>query len=73
MEEAREFVAEAKANPGKFRVGTPGEATSSHLNLEVLMHVAGVKFTTCRTADGANRHRLCSADISRRWSPSREK
>ena len=31
---AREFVAEAKANPGKFRVGTPGESTSSHLNLE---------------------------------------
>lgn len=42
---AREFVAEAKANPGKFRVGSPGEGTSSHLNLEEFMHVTGVKLT----------------------------
>ena len=41
----QEFVAEAKANPGKFRVGTPGEGTSSHLNLEEFMHVTGVKLT----------------------------
>ena len=42
---AWEFVAEAKANPGKFRVGSPGEGTSSHLNLEEFMHVTGVKLT----------------------------
>lgn len=42
---AKEFVAEARANPGKLRVGTPGEATSSHLNLESLMHAAGIKLT----------------------------
>lgn len=42
---AREFVAEAKANAGKFRVGSPGEGTSSHLNLEEFMHVTGVKLT----------------------------
>ncbi len=42
---AREFVAEAKANTGKFRVGSPGEGTSSHLNLEEFMHVTGVKLT----------------------------
>ena len=41
----QEFIAEAKANPGKMRVGSPGEGTSSHLNLEELMHVAGVKMT----------------------------
>ena len=41
----QEFIAEAKANPGKMRVGTPGEGTSSHLNLEELMHVTGVKAT----------------------------
>ena len=41
----QEFVAEAKANPGKMRVGTPGEGTSSHLNLEEFMRVAGVKLT----------------------------
>jgi tripartite-type tricarboxylate transporter receptor subunit TctC len=39
------FVAEAKANPGKMRVGSPGEGTSSHLNLEALMYAAGVKLT----------------------------
>src|SRR6185436_18101135 len=32
----QEFVAAAKAQPGKLRVGTPGEGTSSHLNLEEL-------------------------------------
>ena len=40
-----DFVAEAKASPGKFRVGTPGEATSSHLNLEEFARVAGIKLT----------------------------
>lgn len=42
---AQEFVAEAKGNPGKFRVGTPGEGTSSHLNLEEFMRLAGIKLT----------------------------
>jgi tripartite-type tricarboxylate transporter receptor subunit TctC len=41
----QEFIAEAKANPGKMRVGSPGEGTSSHLNLEELMHVTGTKMT----------------------------
>lgn len=39
----QELVTEAKANPGKLRVGTPGEGTSSHLNLEELMRLAGIK------------------------------
>ena len=39
---AQEFIAAAKAAPGKLRVGTPGEGTSSHLNLEELKRVAGV-------------------------------
>jgi tripartite-type tricarboxylate transporter receptor subunit TctC len=39
----KELIADAKANPGKIRVGSPGEGTSSHLNLEELMHHAGVK------------------------------
>ena len=42
---ARDFIAEAKASPGKLRVGSPGEGTSSHLNLEELMHVTGTKLT----------------------------
>jgi tripartite-type tricarboxylate transporter receptor subunit TctC len=39
----QELVADARANPGKIRVGSPGEGTSSHLNLEELMYHAGVK------------------------------
>jgi len=38
-----DLVADAKANPGKVRVGSPGEGTSSHLNLEELMHKTGTK------------------------------
>lgn len=30
----QEFMAAAKANPGKLRVGSPGEGTISHLTLE---------------------------------------
>jgi tripartite-type tricarboxylate transporter receptor subunit TctC len=41
----QEFVNAAKANPGKFRVGTPGEGTGSHLSLEQLAAAAGFKFT----------------------------
>jgi len=41
----QEFIAEAKANPGKMRVGSPGEGTSSHLNLEELMYVTGTRMT----------------------------
>jgi tripartite-type tricarboxylate transporter receptor subunit TctC len=42
---ARNFVAEARSSPGKLRVGSPGEGTSSHLNLEEFMHVTGIKVT----------------------------
>ena len=42
---AQEFIEEAKSNPGKMRVGSPGEGTSSHLNLEELMHVTGARLT----------------------------
>src|SRR5688572_26507853 len=39
----KELIAFARANPGKVSVGSPGEGTSSHLNLEQLMMAAGVK------------------------------
>ena len=39
----QDLIADAKANPGKLRVGSPGEGTSSHLNLEELMRLADVK------------------------------
>ena len=41
----QEFFAAAKANPGKFRVGSPGEGTSSHLNLEEIKRLADVNLT----------------------------
>lgn len=39
----QDLLNDAKANPGKLRVGSPGEGTSSHLNLEELMRVTGTK------------------------------
>jgi tripartite-type tricarboxylate transporter receptor subunit TctC len=39
---AQDFLAAAKAAPGKLRVGSPGEGTSSHLNLEELKRLADV-------------------------------
>jgi tripartite-type tricarboxylate transporter receptor subunit TctC len=41
----QEFISAGKASPGKLRVGSPGEGTSSHLNLEELKRLAGVNFT----------------------------
>ena len=38
-----QLVQEAKAKPGTVRVGSPGEGTSSHLNLEEFMRLAGIK------------------------------
>jgi len=40
---AQDMIADAKGNPGKLRVGSPGEGTSSHLSLEELMRVTGTK------------------------------
>ena len=39
----QELLSDAKDHPGMIRVGSPGEGTSSHLNLEELMFHAGVK------------------------------
>ena len=41
--DVKDLVADAKANPGKLRVGSPGEGTSSHLNLEEFMAQTGTK------------------------------
>jgi tripartite-type tricarboxylate transporter receptor subunit TctC len=40
---ARDLLADAKTNPGRVRVGSPGEGTSSHLNLEEFMQQTGVR------------------------------
>src|SRR3954470_9699733 len=39
----QDLIADAKANPGKLRIGSPGEGTSSHLNLEEFMRQTGTK------------------------------
>lgn len=41
--DVRDLIEDARANPGKVRVGSPGEGTSSHLNLEELMFRTGTK------------------------------
>ncbi len=40
-----EFVAYAKANPGKINYGSSGNATITHLNCEILNLEAGIKLT----------------------------
>ena len=42
---AQEMVADAKKDPGKVRVGSPGEGTASHLSLEQFMVEAGARMT----------------------------
>ncbi|HTQ76277.1 MAG TPA: tripartite tricarboxylate transporter substrate binding protein [Burkholderiales bacterium] len=41
----QDFVEDAKRNPGKMRVGTPGEGTASHLNLEEFIFRTGTTMT----------------------------
>ena len=42
---AQEFLALARANPGKFNFGSPGIGTTGHLALAYFMHLANVKIT----------------------------
>ncbi len=41
----KEFIALAKASPGKFNHGTPGNGTPQHIAFEVFNHAAGVQVT----------------------------
>ena len=40
----KEFVAYAKANPGKIRMGSPGNGTYSHMTQLALMDLAGIDY-----------------------------
>jgi tripartite-type tricarboxylate transporter receptor subunit TctC len=41
----QEFVADARANPGKMRIGTPGEGSASQLSVEEFIFRTGTKMT----------------------------
>jgi tripartite-type tricarboxylate transporter receptor subunit TctC len=40
-----ELLAYAKANPGKVNAGIPGNGTTAHISLELLLHLSGAKMT----------------------------
>src|SRR5262249_15762980 len=57
-----EFITYAKANPGKVKWASTGNATVTHVGGELFKMMAGVKMLTCRTA--ATHTSICSADKS---------
>jgi tripartite-type tricarboxylate transporter receptor subunit TctC len=40
-----DVLAHAKANPGKVTAGVPGNGTTAHISLELLLHITGAKMT----------------------------
>ena len=53
VKNVREFVALAKAHPGKLNFASPGVGTPNHLGIELLSMVAGVKFVHVPYKGGA--------------------
>ncbi|MEA2936201.1 MAG: hypothetical protein QOD74_2847 [Variibacter sp.] len=48
-----EFLADAKANPGKIKYGTPGAGTSLHITMEQIAKKQGIKWTQVPFKGGA--------------------
>ena len=53
VKNVKEFVALAKANPGKLNFASPGVGTPNHLGIELLSMMAGVKFVHVPYKGGA--------------------
>ena len=49
----KEVIALAKANPGKYNYGSPGQLTSGHLSMEMLKVTAGINMTYIPYKGGA--------------------
>ncbi|OGL10871.1 MAG: hypothetical protein A3I17_02900 [Candidatus Rokubacteria bacterium RIFCSPLOWO2_02_FULL_72_37] len=49
----KEFLAYAKANPGKVRYATPGAGTTLHITMEQIAHQEGIKWTQVPMKGGA--------------------
>jgi tripartite-type tricarboxylate transporter receptor subunit TctC len=49
----KEVIALAKANPGKYNYGSPGQLTSGHLSMEMLKVTAGINLTYIPYKGGA--------------------
>ena len=60
-----EFIAYARANPGKVNMASAGTGTSTHLSGEMFMVMADMKCSTCRIAALDPRSPTCSAARSR--------
>jgi tripartite-type tricarboxylate transporter receptor subunit TctC len=60
-----EFIAYAKANPGKVNMASSGIGTSVHLSGALFMMMTGVDLSMCPIAVRRRRSPICSADRCR--------
>ena len=67
----KEFVALAKAQPGKLNFGSPGIGTTGHLGLAMFMHAADVKITHVPYRGAAPAITISSPARSTAWSTIR--
>jgi hypothetical protein len=67
----QEFIAYAKANPGKLNFGTSGVGSMVHVSAELLMKETGIKMQHLPYKGGSNRWPICSAARSMRCSSVR--
>ncbi len=64
----QQFLADARANPGKITYGTPGFGTLQHLTMERIAKQQGINWVTFRSAAILTQSTACWADT---FTPSR--